>query len=106
MIKNAVLVLVTCSSVKEADKIVDALLGKKLISCASILPGVKSKFRWKGNIEKAEEIIIMAKTRAPKFAALDKEVRRVHSYEVPEVIALPIIAGSDKYLNWIADSLK
>ncbi len=106
MIKDAVLVLVTCASVKEADYIVDALLVKKLIACASILPGVKSRFRWNGKIEKAKEVLIMIKTRTSKFAAIDKEVRRIHSYEVPEIVALPIIAGSSKYLNWIAQSLR
>ena len=106
MIKDAILVLVTCASVKEADYVAGILLNRKLVSCANILPGIRSKFRWKGNIEKAEEVLIMAKTRASKFAALDKEVRRVHSYEVPEIIALPIISGSKKYLSWIADSLK
>ncbi|MCX5679098.1 MAG: divalent-cation tolerance protein CutA [Candidatus Omnitrophica bacterium] len=106
MIKDAVLVLVTCASVKEADYIADILLDKKLISCANVLPGIRSKFRWNGKIEKAKEVLIMAKTRAPKFAAIDKEVRRIHSYEVPEIVALPIISGSDRYLNWIADSLK
>ena len=106
MIKDAVLVFVTCASIKEADKIVDTLLNKKLIACANILSGIKSKFWWKGNIENAKEVLIMAKTRTSKFAAIDKEVRRIHSYEVPEIVAMPIIAGSSKYLNWIAESLK
>jgi len=106
MIKDAVLLLVTCSSVKEAGDITDLLLKKKLVSCANVLPGIRSKFWWKGNIEKAREVLVMAKTRASKFAAIDKEVRRVHSYDVPEIVALPIVSGSDNYLSWIADSLK
>ncbi len=106
MVKDAVLVFVTCASAKEADKIADILLRKKLAACVNVLPGIRSKFWWKGKLEKADEILVMAKTRKSKFAAIDKEVRRIHSYEVPEVIALPIIAGSGKYLKWIADSLK
>ena len=106
MIKDAILVLVTCSSVKEADKISGILLDKKLIACANILPGVISKFRWKGDIEKAVEVLIMAKTRASKFASIDNEVRRAHSYEVPEVIAIPIKSGSKCYLEWIQNSVR
>lgn len=106
MIKDAVLVFVTCASAGEADRIADILLDKKLASCVNILPGIRSKYRWKGRIEKAREILVMAKTRRPKFAAIEKEVRRVHSYEVPEIIALPIILGSGEYLSWIAESLK
>jgi len=106
MIKDAILVFVTCSSLKEAGKISDILLSKNLISCVNILPGVRSKFRWKGNIEKANEVIFMVKTIASKFAVIDKEVRRIHSYEVPEIIAVPIAFGSNKYLNWIKDSLR
>ena len=102
MIKDAILVLVTCPSVKEADKIIDILLDKKLIACAGVLTGMKSKFRWKGNIEKAKEILIMAKTRASKFAAIDREVRRVHSYEVPEIVALPIVPEANAISNGYA----
>lgn len=105
MIKDAVVVLVTCSSVKEADKISEILLGKKLAACVNILPGVRSKFRWKGKIEKAKEIMLMAKTRRASFAAIEKEVKRIHSYEVPEIIALPIVVGSKRYLDWIRDSM-
>jgi len=106
MIKDVILVFVTCASVKEADKIADVLLTKKLVACVNILPGIRSKFRWKGKIEKAKEVLIIAKTRKSKFAAIDKEVRLVHSYEVPEVIALPITVGSKNYLNWIEDSVR
>ena len=106
MIKDAILVFMTCASVKEADYIADILLGKKLASCVNILPGIRSKFRWKGRIEKAKEVLLMAKTRASKFAAIDKEVRRVHSYDVPEIIALSITFGNKAYLEWIADSVK
>jgi len=106
MIKDAILVFVTCPCAKEAGHIADSLLKKKLVACASVLPGIKSKFRWKGGIETAKEILIMAKTLRSKFAALEKEVRRCHSYEVPEIVALPIVSGSEKYLNWIAESLE
>jgi len=106
MIKDAVLVIVTCTSVKEAGKISDIMIGKKLAACVNILPGVRSKFRWKGKIEKASEVLVMAKTRKSKFAAIDKEIRRIHSYDVPEIIAIPITSGSKNYLNWIRDSLR
>jgi periplasmic divalent cation tolerance protein len=106
MPNDAVLVMITCSSDKEADRIADMLVDKKLSACASVMSGYRSKFRWKGRVEEQKEILIMAKTSRSKFAAVDKEVRRLHSYEVPEIIAVPIIEGSKNYLKWIADSLK
>ena len=106
MIKDAIVVFITCASVKEADKISGILLNKKLAACVNVLPGIRSKFRWKDKIEKAKEVLVMAKTRKSKFAAIDKEVRRVHSYDVPEIIALPITSGSKNYTNWIEDSVR
>lgn len=106
MIKDAIFVLVTCSSAKEADKIADVLLDKRLVACVSVLSGVRSKFRWKGKIEKAEEFLMMAKTRRLRFAAIDKEVRKIHSYKVPEIVAIPVVYGSKAYLDWINDSVR
>lgn len=102
--KNSIVVLVTCSSKKEAVAIVNALLRKKLIACANLIAGVESKFRWKGKIDKAKEVLVILKTRREYFRRIEKEVKRIHSYEVPEIVALPVIEGSKIYLDWINES--
>ena len=96
-----IVVLVTCGSKVEAEKIVDALLGKRLIACANIISGIESKFWWKGKIDKAKETLVMLKTRKKHFRRIEKEVKRLHNYEVPELIALPTIAISEGYLYWL-----
>jgi len=104
---DKVLVFVTCNSLKEAGKIGRALVEARLAACANILQGpVRSIYRWKGSIESAREVLIMLKTSRKRFAALEKEIRRLHSYDMPEIIALPIERGSRAYLRWLGDSAK
>jgi periplasmic divalent cation tolerance protein len=104
---DKVLVLVTCGSRKEARKIARALVGQRLAACVSeIGVPVASTYRWKGKIESANEFLLLIKTTKKRFAAVRDAVRELHSYEVPEIIALPIAAGSRDYLGWIADSVK
>jgi len=99
-------IFVTCGSVKEAGRIGDLLLSKRLVACVNIIPGIESKFRWKGKVDKAVEVLVMMKTRSSNFAGIEKEVKRLHNYEVPEIIALPIVAGSKDYLKWISASVR
>lgn len=101
-----VIIFVTCASKKEAEKIVDALLAKRLVACGNIVSGVDSKFWWKGKIDSAKETLLILKTTASKFNAVEKEARRLHSYDVPEIIALPIVAGSKEYLSWINANIR
>ena len=96
-------VFVTCQSKKEADSIASSLLNKRLIACANIVPGVKSKFWWNGKIDTAKEFLVILKAERRSFKKIEKEVKRLHSYEVPEIIAIPIIAGSKEYLGWIEE---
>ena len=101
-----IVVLVTCASRREAERVARAVVEKKLAACANIATtAVKSVYRWKGKIEMADEFPLMMKTTRGKFAALEKEIRRLHSYETPEIIALPIVDGSVAYLRWIAESV-
>ena len=100
-----ILVLVTCSSVKEAGKIVDFLVKKRLAACGNIIKGVESIFRWKGKVDKAGECLIIIKTKKSLFERVKRAVRAVHSYEVPEIIALTILDGNKEYLDWIASSV-
>jgi periplasmic divalent cation tolerance protein len=104
---DKIVVLVTCGSSKEARKIARALVEQRLAACVNVLPGrVESVYRWKGKVESAKEILLVVKTARGRFAALQRAVRELHSYDVPEVIALPIADGSRDYLAWISDSVR
>ncbi len=96
-----IIIFITTASKSEARKISDSLLDRHLIACANIIDGVDSYFWWKDRKEKAKECLIIAKTVKPAFKGLVKIVRRIHSYETPEIIAIPITAGSPDYLDWI-----
>jgi len=99
------LVMVTASSREEAEKIATTLLERKLIACANILGPVSSRFWWQGKIDSAEEYIIFMKTKRELFDQVADSVKQLHSYEVPEIIALPIVEGAKPYLEWINSSL-
>jgi periplasmic divalent cation tolerance protein len=91
---------------REARKIADYLLRHRLIACANLIGPVKSYFRWKGKIDRAEEVLIIAKTSKRMFRILEKKIRVLHSYEVPEIIAFDIACGNQDYLRWIDESVK
>jgi periplasmic divalent cation tolerance protein len=104
---DKILVLITCGSRKEARKISRALIERRLAACVSEVGApVASTYRWKGEIEVAKEFLLLIKTSQKRFAAVREAVQKLHSYEVPEIIALPIMAGSRAYLDWIAESVK
>ena len=96
-----VLVMVTCSSQEEAEEIGNSLVEKRLTACVNVLPEIKSIFHWKGKISKEKEVLLIVKSKLDLFELIRNEVKDLHSYEVPEIIALPIKAGSEEYLNWI-----
>jgi periplasmic divalent cation tolerance protein len=99
---DAIVVLVTCKSKSEAKRIVTSLVEKHLAACGSILQWrMTSIYRWKGKVERANEHLVILKSTRSAFAALEREVTRLHSYDVPEIIALPITLGSRKYLAWV-----
>ena len=99
------IVLVTCGSMGEARRIGKTVVEKKLAACVNILRGgVESVYRWKGKVERAREVLMMMKTTSGKLRELEREVKRMHSYDVPEFIVLPVIAGSREYLAWLAES--
>jgi periplasmic divalent cation tolerance protein len=97
-------VLVTCVSVAEARKIGRSAVEKKLAACANIVPGVESIYRWKRKVERAREVLVVMKTTSNRLSQLEREVRRMHSYDLPEFIVLPIVAGSQDYFAWIGAS--
>jgi periplasmic divalent cation tolerance protein len=101
------LVLVTCPSLTEARKLSRSLLQKGLAACVNIHAApVESIYRWKGKIETAREHLLLIKTTTRRLKFLEREVLRLHSYETPEFLVLPISSGSRAYLDWLSDSCK
>jgi len=97
----ALVVFVTASSYKEANKLSSLVIENKLAACATIIENVRSVFRWEGKVNSEKESLLILKTTAGRFTDLEKLVKKHHSYEVPEVIACPIVMGSEDYLKWI-----
>ena len=103
---NHLLVSITTSSSEEADRIAKALVQERLAACVNIVPAITSIYRWQGEVHRDSEVLLIAKSRPELFESLAARVKALHSYEVPEIIALPIVAGSKAYLNWIDESVK
>ena len=104
---ESVVVLVTCGGEKEALRLARAVVSARLAACVNIHGApVRSIYRWKGKVEDAKEWLLLMKTTKPGFAALQRKITELHSYDVPEIIALPIRAGSKKYLAWLTDSVR
>jgi periplasmic divalent cation tolerance protein len=104
---NKIVVLVTCTSAKEARRIARVLVDRKLAACVSILqPPVVSVYQWKKRIQFAREVLLVIKTSGARFVDLEREVKRLHGYKIPEIIALPIIRGSRDYLAWLSGSVR
>ena len=102
---DAIVVLVTASSEEEATSLGKLLVERQLVACVNILPKKKSIFRREGQVSEEEECLMILKTRMPIFSALEKTIIEQHSYEVPEIIALPIAVGSQPYLSWVYDMI-
>ncbi len=96
-------VLITASDEEEAVKIAQILVEEKLAACVNIVPKLRSIYIWDGEMEDETEALMLCKTRHDLFDTLQKRVKELHSYLLPEIIGLPVIAGSDDYLNWIRD---
>jgi periplasmic divalent cation tolerance protein len=105
--KGSRLVLVTCGSVSEARRIADQVVRNRLAACVNIvLSPVQSIYRWKGKVESGREFLIVIKTNQKRLAALEKEVKNAHSYDVPEFVVVPIVGGSREYLGWLEESVR
>ena len=98
---DKIVVLTTCATAEEAGKIARELVSKKLAACVNVLPSVHSIYRWKGEVEEAQETQLVIKSSRGLFDAIRAEIEKLHSYELAEVIALPIVDGSDGYLEWL-----
>ena len=95
----------TAANREEAARIADMLVASRLAACVQIMPEMQSVYRWHGKIERAAEVLLIAKTVASKFEALEREVRALHSYETPEIVAVPMAATSAPYLAWLMESV-
>ncbi len=103
---DPIVVLMTAASAEEATEIADTLVHNKLAACVQVLPEMQSIYLWKGKVESTREVLMIAKTTSAKFADLQSQVRAMHSYEIPELIALPIVALSEDYLKWLTSSFE
>jgi periplasmic divalent cation tolerance protein len=99
-----IVVLITAASSEEATRIADMLVGRRLAACVQVLPEMKSTYFWKGEVQRESEVLMVVKTTRANFGNLEREVRAMHSYQTPEIVALSIIAGSEDYLGWLVAS--
>jgi periplasmic divalent cation tolerance protein len=104
MDNEVLLVFITFASVDEAKCIASALVSEKLAACVSLLPGVESFYRWEGALQSGGEILGLIKTTTPAYPALQIRIRELHSYQVPEILAIPVSQGLPTYLDWVRSS--
>jgi len=103
---NPVVIFITCANKKEAKLISLLLLKKRLAACVNIIGKIESFFWWQGKVDQAKEALLIIKSQRGELAGIIKLVKSIHSYEVPEIISLPIIGGERKYLKWLDDSIR
>lgn len=100
------IILTTWPDVESARAAARKLVEEKLAACGNLVPGIESIYRWQGNIETSSEVLVIFKTTAARYPALEARIRELHSYEVPEILSLPVGAGLPAYLRWVAESCR
>jgi len=103
MMTGYIIAFVTAASEEEAARIGQAIVGEKLAACVNIIRSIRSIYRWQGRIEDGQEVLLIIKTKEILFENLKKRVKELHSYSVPEIIALPLVGGDEQYLNWLGE---
>ena len=98
---DPIVVFMTAANGEEATRLAEMLVGAHLAACVQILPEMESVYRWQGKVERQAEVLLIAKTVRGKFEELEREVRALHSYDTPEIVAVPIVTGSAPYLEWL-----
>ena len=101
-----IVLLITTGSAEEARKVAETLLSKRKAACVNIVPGVSSLFRWEYKLDSSQENLLIVKTKASLLPEVTRLVKEAHRYDVPEIIALPIIGGNQEYLDWIEESVE
>jgi len=99
-----IVIFATAMNMEEANKIAKKLVDDKLVACVNMVENVSSVFRWEGKVDEAKEVLMILKSRKDLFEKIAETIKSLHSYSVPEIIALPIIDGNQDYLNWIKES--
>ena len=102
---DKIVVLCTCASPEEGENLARALLAGRVAACVSVVPGMRSFYHWKDGIEDSAECLLLIKSSRERFAELVAAIEKLHPYEVPEVLALPVLAASENYLHWLEASL-
>lgn len=102
---DKIVILSTCAGLPEAERIARKLVEDRLAACVNVIPGLKSVYRWKGAVEHADEHLLVVKTARGLFQRVRDQIEAMHSYSVPEAIALPIVEGSTTYLEWLAGEI-
>ena len=100
-----IVVFMTAANGEEAARLAELLVGANLAACVQIMPEIESVYRWQGKVERQSEVLLIAKTERAKFAELEREVCAIHSYETPEILAVPIVEGSNAYLEWLQQTI-
>ncbi len=98
---DALVIFCTCGDEAEALRIADTLVEARLAACVNVLPAVESVYRWRDSVERAREILLLIKTTQDRFGAVRDHISALHSYDTPEIVAVPISVGSEKYLTWL-----
>ena len=99
-----IVVYITAPNQEEAQSLAQALVTEKLAACVNIIPGIQSVYQWDNAVQTDQELLLICKTRTERFEALNKRVQALHSYDVPEIISIPLQNGSEPYLNWVRDN--
>jgi periplasmic divalent cation tolerance protein len=102
---DQIVILSTCGSEQEAFKIAQLLVERRLAACVNVAPAIRSFYRWQGKVESGSEWLLLIKSSRGLFDSVSRAIEAAHSYEVPEVIAIPIVAGSPNYLEWLRSSI-
>jgi len=103
---DKIVVLSTCATEADAERLARALVAGRLAACVNVAPGVRSFYHWKGEIESGVEFLLIIKTSRELFPALSDEMAKLHPYEVPELLALPVVDGAENYLSWLDANLR
>lgn len=98
---QVLVILVTAVNQREAARIGEEMVNMKLAACANIIPGIQSIYRWKGKVVKEQEALLILKSTTPRYRALEKAIKTMHTYEIPEIIALSVKKGLDSYIGWV-----
>ena len=99
---QVLVILVTTANQEEAIRIGKEMVNAKLAACANIIPGIQSIYRWEEKLVQEQEVLLILKSIKPRYRALEKAIKAMHTYEIPEIIALPVKEGLDRYIGWVS----